>query len=65
MEKIGKECEDLPPEPETAKIENDPTTNNECIEGYIAYISRKPKLVNFLRKNSLTLKDFVVGHLTL
>nr|WP_144751825.1 hypothetical protein [Bartonella saheliensis] len=65
LEKIGKECDNLSPEPETAKIENDPPTHDECIEGYIAYISRKPKLVNILRKNDLTLKDFVVGHLAL
>ncbi|WP_273788770.1 hypothetical protein [Bartonella sp. ML70XJBT] len=65
LEKIGKECQNLSPEPETSKIKNDPTTHNECIEGYIAYIFRKPQLVNFLRKNNLTLKYFVVGHLAL
>ncbi|WP_338156079.1 hypothetical protein [Bartonella krasnovii] len=65
LEKIGKEFQNLFPKPETAKIKNDPPTHKKCIEGYITYISRKPKLVNILRKNNLTLKDFVVGHLAL
>ncbi|GAA5096477.1 hypothetical protein [Bartonella acomydis] len=63
LETIAKECKNLPPE--TAKIENNPTIHNEHIEKYIAYISRKPGLVNILRENNLTPKDFVVGHLAL
>lgn len=65
LEKIAKECQNLPPEPETTKTENDSTTHDDNIEGYISYISGKAKLMNLLKENNLTPKDFVVGHLAL
>ncbi|GAA4658203.1 hypothetical protein [Bartonella pachyuromydis] len=65
LEKIAKECKNLPPERETAKTENDLTTNDNNIEGYITYISSKAKFVSLLKENDLTPKDFVIGHLAL
>ncbi|WP_142416607.1 hypothetical protein [Bartonella massiliensis] len=65
LEKIEKECEKLPSELKKANTKRNPTTNNDHVEGYIAYISSKPGLVNILIKNNLTPKDFVISHLAL
>ncbi|CAK02634.1 hypothetical protein [Bartonella tribocorum] len=51
------------------KTENDSFTYDSNvfsnIENYTAYISSKPKFVNILRENNITLKDFAAGTLTL
>ncbi|WP_208435494.1 hypothetical protein [Bartonella phoceensis] len=60
MEKITKECENLPPE---LKATN--TIYNHSIEGIIDFISHKPKLMYILRKNDITPKEFAIGSLAL
>ncbi|EJF83415.1 hypothetical protein MCU_01100 [Bartonella elizabethae Re6043vi] len=65
LEKIENECKNLPPEPETKNTKSDFTTDNDHIEGYVAYISSKRELVNILRENNFTPKDFVVVLLAL
>ncbi len=63
LEKIEQECKNLPLEPQNTK--NNPTTYDDHIERYITYISSKRGLVNILRENNFTPKDFIVAHLTL
>ncbi|MBX4336003.1 hypothetical protein [Bartonella raoultii] len=65
LEKIGKECENSSPTPETTDIKNNVIIDDTNIEEYIIYISNKPKFVNILRENSLTPKEFVIGLLAL
>ncbi|WP_273759081.1 hypothetical protein [Bartonella sp. ML70XJBT.G] len=65
LEKIGKECKNLPLESEIPDAKNDIVTHDDSIEGYIAYISHKTKLMNLLKENNITPRDFVVGHLAL
>ncbi|WP_245407008.1 hypothetical protein [Bartonella tribocorum] len=65
LEKIEKECKNLPPETQKENTKNNPITDDDHIEEYITYISSKRELVNILRENNLTPKDFVVAHLTL
>ncbi|WP_273757510.1 hypothetical protein [Bartonella sp. AU55XJBT] len=64
LEKTEKECKNLPPEPEKENTKSDFTADNDNIEGYVAYISSKQGLVNILRENNFTPKDFVVAFLT-
>ncbi|WP_175868667.1 hypothetical protein [Bartonella gabonensis] len=65
LEKIEKKCKKLPPEPEKENTNSNLNTNNNHIEGYITYISSKQRLVNILRENNFTPKDFVIALLTL
>ncbi|WP_375641259.1 MULTISPECIES: hypothetical protein [unclassified Bartonella] len=65
MEKIKAECKKLPSEPEQTNTKSDLSTYDDNIEKYAAYISNNPKLVNILKENNLTPKDFVVAHLAL
>lgn len=65
LEKIEKECKNLPPEPQKENTKSDLITDDDHIEGYIAYISSKRGLMNILRENNFTPKEFVIAHLTL
>ncbi|WP_273719671.1 MULTISPECIES: hypothetical protein [unclassified Bartonella] len=65
LEKIGKECKNLSSESEISDAKNDIITHDDNIEGYIAYISHKTKLMSLLKENNLTAKEFVVGLLAL
>ncbi|WP_375625525.1 hypothetical protein [Bartonella sp. MU37NMGALS] len=65
LEKINAECKNLSLEPEQTNTKSDLSTYNDNIEKYAAYISSKPKLVNILKENNMTSKDFVVAHLAL
>ncbi|WP_208437142.1 hypothetical protein [Bartonella taylorii] len=57
MEKIEKEeCENLPPE---SKVSNIPFYSS--IEEFTAYISDQPKLMNILKNNNITPRDFAVS----
>ncbi|UTO28395.1 hypothetical protein [Bartonella harrusi] len=61
MEKIEKDCKNLPPEK--------PTTSHKSYEnnlkGFIALISDQPKLMALLRKNNITARDFALGNLAI
>ncbi|WP_375679503.1 hypothetical protein [Bartonella sp. AP7XZML] len=63
LEKIEKECKNLLPEKNNL-ITYDSSIHSS-IENYTTYISSKPKLVNILKENNITPKDFVVSHLAL
>ncbi|WP_208432374.1 hypothetical protein [Bartonella taylorii] len=57
MEQIKKEeCENLPPE---SKVSNIPFYSS--IEEITAYISDQPKLMDILKNNNITPRDFAVG----
>ncbi|WP_409362180.1 hypothetical protein ACRPOS_008545 [Bartonella heixiaziensis] len=60
IEHLKKEIEDLPPEPEASN-----TGNDNSIEGLIASISARPKLMDLLRKHNLSPKDYVIGLIAL
>ncbi|WP_375678865.1 MULTISPECIES: hypothetical protein [unclassified Bartonella] len=63
LERIEKECKNLLPEKNNL-ITYDSSIHSS-IENYTTYISSKPKLVNILKENNITPKDFVVSHLAL
>ncbi|WP_375614339.1 MULTISPECIES: hypothetical protein [unclassified Bartonella] len=65
LEKIKIECKNLYSKPEQTNKKSDLNTYNDNIEKYAAYISNNPKLVNILKENNITPKDFVVAHLAL
>ncbi|MET3559497.1 hypothetical protein ABID39_000167 [Bartonella japonica] len=65
LEKIERECKNLPPELEETDTKSDHIADGDSIENYIAYISSKPKLMSILKENNITPKDFVIAHLTL
>ncbi len=56
MEQIGKEYENLLPE---LKASNIPCNNT--IKEFTAYISDQPKLMNILKNNNITPRDFFLG----
>ncbi|GAA5104348.1 hypothetical protein GCM10023261_02540 [Bartonella jaculi] len=60
IEQLKKEIEDLPPEPEASN-----TGNDNSIEELIASISNQQKIMDLLRKNNLTPKDYVIGLMAL
>ncbi|WP_375683432.1 hypothetical protein [Bartonella sp. AP3QHHD] len=57
LEKIEKECKNLLPETKNNLITYDSSIHSS-IENYTTYISSKPKLVNILKENNITPKDF-------
>ncbi|WP_455466074.1 hypothetical protein [Bartonella sp. B39] len=65
MERITKEeCKNLSQESKASNTEKASDIEIEYdnnIEGFIASISNKPKLMNILRKNNITPKDFAIG----
>ncbi|WP_254492647.1 hypothetical protein [Bartonella sp. B1099] len=65
LEKIEKECENLLPELKKENTKSGFTTDNDHLEEYITYISSKQELVNILRKNNLTPRDFTISKLAL
>ncbi|WP_375629111.1 MULTISPECIES: hypothetical protein [unclassified Bartonella] len=65
LEKIKIECKNLSSEPEQTNTKSDLSTYNDNIEKYAAYISNNPKLVNILKENNITPKEFVIAHLAL
>ncbi len=56
MEQIGKEYENLLPE---LKASNIPCNNT--IKEFTTYISDQPKLMNILKNNNITPRDFFLG----
>ncbi|WP_375614054.1 hypothetical protein [Bartonella sp. AC151YNML] len=64
LEKIEKECKNLLPETKNNLISYDSSIHSS-IENYTTYISSKPKLVNILKENNITPKDFASGTLAL
>ncbi|WP_375665088.1 hypothetical protein [Bartonella sp. TT121SHDZB] len=64
LEKIEKECKKLLPETKNHLITYDSSIHSS-IENYTTYISNKPKLVNILKENNITPKDFAAGTLAL
>ncbi|GAA4658194.1 hypothetical protein [Bartonella pachyuromydis] len=69
LEKIAKECKNLPSESKTANSVINPITYNSniysSIENYTTYISKKTRLMHILERNNLTAEDFAAGTLTL
>ncbi|WP_375611337.1 MULTISPECIES: hypothetical protein [unclassified Bartonella] len=65
LEKIKAECRNLSSEPEQTNTKSDLSTYDDNIEKYASYIFNNPKLVNILKENNITPKDFVVAHLAL
>ncbi|WP_375670785.1 hypothetical protein [Bartonella sp. SD1336NMGDW] len=69
MEQINKEeCENSPSESKVSDTEKEPDIEIEhdnSIEGFVASISNQPKLMNILRKNNITPKDFAIGTIAL
>ncbi|WP_375617445.1 MULTISPECIES: hypothetical protein [unclassified Bartonella] len=65
LEKIKIECKNLSSEPEQTNKKSDFNNYNDNIEKYAAYISNNPKLVNILKENNITPKEFVIAHLAL
>ncbi|WP_375628051.1 hypothetical protein [Bartonella sp. TT67HLJMS] len=69
MEQINKEvCESSPSESKVSDTEKESDIEIEhdhSIEGFVASISNQPKLMNILRKNNITPKDFAIGTLAL
>ncbi|WP_375684767.1 hypothetical protein [Bartonella sp. AP1QHHD] len=64
LEKIEKECKNLLPETKNNLITYDSSIHSS-IENYTTYISSKQKLVNILKENNITPKEFVIAHLAL
>ncbi len=65
LEKIKAECRNLSSEPEQTNTKSDLSTYDDNIEKDASYIFNNPKLVNILKENNITPKDFVVAHLAL
>ncbi|WP_342027918.1 hypothetical protein [Bartonella doshiae] len=69
MEQINKEkCENSPPESKvsnTEKASDIEIEHDDSIKGLVASISNQPKLMNILRKNNITPKDFSIATLAL
>ncbi len=69
MEQINKEeCENSPPESKvsnTEKASDIEIEHDDSIERLVASISNQPKLMNILRKNNITPKDFAIGTIAL
>ncbi|WP_375612764.1 MULTISPECIES: hypothetical protein [unclassified Bartonella] len=65
LEKIKAECRNLSSEPEQKNTKSDLSTYDDNIEKDASYIFNNPKLVNILKENNITPKDFVVAHLAL
>ncbi|WP_409361304.1 hypothetical protein ACRPOS_008540 [Bartonella heixiaziensis] len=67
MEQINKEdCENSPSESKisnTEKASDIKIEQDDSLEGFVASISNQPKLMNILRKNNITPKDFAIGTL--
>ncbi|USP01086.1 hypothetical protein LBE40_07380 [Bartonella taylorii] len=65
MEQINKEeCENSPSESKisnTEKASDIEIEHDDSVEGFAASISNQPKLMNILRKNNITPKDFAIG----
>ncbi|WP_208433670.1 hypothetical protein [Bartonella taylorii] len=65
MERIKKEeCENSPSESKisnTEKASDIEIEHDDSVEGFAASISNQPKLMNILRKNNITPKDFAIG----
>ncbi|EJF79227.1 Uncharacterised protein [Candidatus Bartonella washoeensis] len=61
IEEIGKKCDENLLS--TSKPYN--TEYDDSIEGQIASISARPKLMGLLRKKNLTAKDYIIGIMTL
>lgn len=62
LEKIEKECKKLSQNSEKIRTKSYHTTDNDSIENDLADISSKLGLVNILRENNLTPKDFIIAH---
>ncbi len=68
MEQIGNECENSSPESKVSNTEkafNTETKYDDNVEGLVASISNKSKLMSILKKNNITPIDFVIGSLAL
>ncbi|WP_039759468.1 hypothetical protein [Bartonella queenslandensis] len=61
LEKIEKEYKNLSQNSEKTGTKSYHTTDSDSIEDEIAYISSKQGLVNILRENNLTPKDFIIA----
>ncbi|PIT70174.1 hypothetical protein [Bartonella tribocorum] len=61
LEKIEKKCKNLSQDPEKISTKKYSTTDSDSIENDIAYISSKQGLVNILKENNLTPKDFIIA----
>ncbi|WP_375703193.1 hypothetical protein [Bartonella sp. AD13SXNS] len=61
LEKIEKECKNLSQNLKKTHTKRYSTTDSDSIENDIAYISNKQGLVNILRENNLTPKDFIIA----
>ncbi|WP_019223047.1 hypothetical protein [Bartonella rattaustraliani] len=61
LEKIEKEYKNLSQNSEKTRTKIYHPTDNDNIENNIAYISSKQGLVNILRENDITPKDFIIA----